>query len=382
MTSTATDENGLFELDLTRAATDEEIMAIKANHRPATEEKPPNGWPEFVELVLGGPPLEIAGRVIDHEGKPVPKLRMWIDDPSPFGLVGRMPMYAENVMAGAPVPPLATESVAFLPKEDGDDYWDYTTRPGPPSAFWNWIETDGNGRFVMPGLEDRHYRLRMMHDETLAAHSTEPIRAGRDDVTVQLPKPKLHRRLKGRVVTEAGIPIAGARVRLSRTAFDRRSRVFGGTTYVGLVQPRESVMSDEDGRFAFEDVPKVGAKSDGVLGPHRSRFPPAHRRRGPEGPRDHRRGPLPRRRAPRTAHEPRSAARIGFADRDGERLDVLVIRDGSFNAYTSVPLVDGRSGVVSVSSTAGELLLLDTDEELVEGMPITLVPGEVTVLQP
>src|SRR6185436_1931205 len=71
LTSTVTDESGEFALDLSRAATADAVTAVKTGFRPARMERPQEaqgdrtGWPDFVELRLGGPPLSIRGRVVD-----------------------------------------------------------------------------------------------------------------------------------------------------------------------------------------------------------------------------------------------------------------------------------------------------------------------------
>jgi hypothetical protein len=71
---------------------------------------------------------------------------------------------------------------------------------------------------------------------------------------------------------------------------------------------------------------------------------------------------------------------FGFEDEDGESVDVMIFRQGTTNAYTSMPLAEGRSAVVSVSSKARTLVLFK-NESAVARIPLDLVPDEVNVVR-
>jgi hypothetical protein len=71
---------------------------------------------------------------------------------------------------------------------------------------------------------------------------------------------------------------------------------------------------------------------------------------------------------------------IQAADGEGKRLDLLVLTEGSTNAYTGIELVGGRSGIVSVSERARELRFLK-DGAVVETKPLDLVPGDVNRIE-
>ena len=71
---------------------------------------------------------------------------------------------------------------------------------------------------------------------------------------------------------------------------------------------------------------------------------------------------------------------ISVADEDGAGLDILVLTEGSTNAWTGVPLVQGRSGVVSVSSRARTLKLFK-DGALAETRALDLLPGDVNRIE-
>lgn len=383
LTSTLTGPNGEFAIEFARAVTADRLTAVKAGFRPAEFDRPEDptatttGWPDYVELRLGAPSLSISGRVVDAAGKPRPGLRLWIADPTSFGVIGRVPVQLENLMAGAAVPPAIVASEPDPGDSDGDNFMDQFMHAGPSTAFWSWVATDADGRFEIQGLDERRYKLRAMDDATLVVFTSEPIRAGSQDVKIEWPEPALFPRVAGRVVGSRGRPIAGVTLALRREAFGLRTRVFGGTAQYGVIQPRESTTTDVDGRFEFKDVPRDGIaldlSADGIV-------PSEHRLEGEASPASlelvvHTRCRLEVRLEPPLGR----ADRIALRDADGAGLDVLMITQGSVNAYTDAALIDGRSGVVSVSSAARTLVLMK-GKEVVETHPIDLAPDEINVL--
>jgi protocatechuate 3,4-dioxygenase beta subunit len=384
LTSTLSGADGEFAIHLARAITADRMTAVKLGFRPAILDRPQDatatddGWPDFVELRLGGPALSITGRVVDSHGKPRPKLRLWIADPTAFGNIGRVPVQLENLMAGARVPP---EIVATEPPpdaEDGDNFNDNFMNTGPSTAFWTWVATDDEGRFEISGLDDRRYQLRMMDDATLSLFTSAPISAGSRDVKIEMPEMPVYSRVAGCVLSPRGKPIAGVQMTLRREAFGLRTRVFGGTAQYGMIQRREATTSDAQGRFEFKDVPREGVaielRADGIV-PHEVSLDGASQPENLELVVNSR-CRLEVRLKPPLARADRMAVR----DADGGYLDVMLITQGSVNAYTDIALVEGRSGVVSVSSAARTLLLLD-GEKVVETHAIDLSPDEINVLE-
>ncbi|MEO6710422.1 MAG: carboxypeptidase-like regulatory domain-containing protein, partial [Planctomycetota bacterium] len=375
LASTTSDAEGKFGITLARAVSSDRITAIKAGFLPGSVERPraprenDSGWPELVEVRLPGSALSLAGIVVDSEDRPLRGVRVWIADPTAIGAIGKMPAFAENLMVGAPVPPQALESEARAPAADGDNFNDYYMPVTPSSAFWHWVLSDEQGHFEIGGLAERRYRLRLMDPKTLFATTTEEFRAGDGSVRVEMPAADFIPKLSGRVLDDHGEAIRGVEVELTAEAVGVRSRVFGGRVYVTVRAPRETAISDLDGHFEFEDVPRAGMQitlSSEQIVPLEldvaSLANPAgcaievHTRCSLEV---------------LVSSKDVLADEVGVRDGDGKPIDLMVIARGSTNAYTSMPLVDGRSGVFSTSSAARTIVLLK-DGEVVRSSPIRL----------
>ena len=68
-------------------------------------------------------------------------------------------------------------------------------------------------------------------------------------------------------------------------------------------------------------------------------------------------------------------------DASGERLSLSIIRGDNDSTADTVPLIEGRSPVVAVAEDGTTLVLLLDDSE-VERHPLTLTPGELSVVRP
>jgi len=379
LASVVSDERGAFELDLKRAVTTDTLVALKAGFLPARMERPTEpsagstGWPDEVTLTLPGPALAIRGVVLDHDGKPVAGARLWPHDPTPSAPIGQMPTFFEPQMAGAQVPTSALESVADLPDEDGDNFYDHYTNNQSPTPLWSCVTSDAGGRFELPGLDQRRYKLDVAAAESLEIFTSDSLAAGDGQAVIRLPAPDLWERVEGRVVAESGEPVADVEVRLWRPMVDVRARVFGGQSQVVVLQNGAQVTTDAEGRFHLERVPKAGAqvsvRGDSIV-------------------------PLSLAVTGATLEIPvevrchmevvlRALGKfdsIEVADGEGQRLDILVLTEGSVNAWSGVALTDGKSGVISVSSRARELRLFK-GKTLVETRPLDLVPGDVNRIE-
>jgi hypothetical protein len=361
------------------------IVALKPGMLPARMERPKEpregetGWPSVIELVLGGPPLSIRGRVVDPKGTPCSGMRVWIADPTPFGVIGRAPFSQEGLLSGMSVPPQALATEPRANAEDGDSFWDWVSHDVPSTAFWPWVVTDDEGRFELGGLADRKYEIVVFDAHTLARHRSSPIQAGDRTAEITVPPAPTWPVVSGVVRSDAGTPIAGVRVELGTEAFGVRSRVFGGRALFSMLQARETTTTDEHGRFEFEDVPKCGIRldlaSDDIV-------PTSRDLRDDEDAAEIDVRVFTRCRVQVELRPPLARAdAIGFADAEGKGLDVLVISTNHVNAYTTVELTDGRSQVVAVSSAA-RFLVLQKDGEVVERVPIQLTADGVNRLTP
>ncbi len=388
LTSALSGPEGDFAIDLARAVTSERLCAVAAGFRPALLERPgepgtradgapDSGWPDFVVLALTEPALALRGVVLDHEGTPRAGVKVWVDDPTPFAPIGMMPTTLEGLASGAPIPPQALESEANLPATDGDSSWDWTAPARSSSALWSWVQTDGEGRFDLGGLCARPYRLCALDADALRITRTPPLDPAAGEVTIRLEPPERAERLAGRVVTERGDPVPGARLSLWLPVVERGARIRGGRALVVLQQPGPRARTDAEGRFELRDVPSRGLRID-VAGddvvPETITLAEKDDLRRLElvvSVRCHLQVVL--------GEDRGRADAIEVTTEDGQPLDLLVISHESVNAYTSVPLVNGTTGVVSTSSRARRLRLL-LGEQVVEEHPIELYPGELNRL--
>jgi hypothetical protein len=380
LASVPTDTRGEFAIDVARAVTTDRIVAVKAGWRPGIVERTrephgeDTGWPALVEVVLPGPVLAIRGRVVDPDGKPVVGLRVSIAEPTAIGAIGMMPAHAEFLAAGDPIPSLALESESRLPAEDGDRFHDLYMRVGPSTAFFHYVVTKSDGEFELGGLDDRRYRLRLQDPATCTYSTTGEIRAGVEPERIVWESPRLWDRVSGTVVDDSDRPVAGARVLLVREAFGVRSRVFGGRVYVTLRDPREEVGTDENGRFEFRGVPVEGmavqVRGENVVP---DEFPLA-KTGAPDAVKlsVHQRCSF----EVVVASPGVSGDAIELRDADGAEVDILRMDSESTNATTSAAITEGRTGVLSASSAARVLRLLNGGI-LVKSVPLRLQSGGV-----
>lgn len=377
-----TDAAGEFRIDLRRAATSETLRAVKPGYRPAVLERPfderpgVGGWPARVEVVLAEGTLGISGRVLRDDGEPVANARVSLADATPFGVIGMMPVSLEALAGGAAVPPEAIESARQLPDEDGSRSWTYRNRPPAlPTAIWSFVRTDAEGRFEIEGLCARTYRLKVLDEATLLQVTSEPIDSGAQGVVIEVPSAVRWPIVSGRVVGPDGRGVAQVGLTLHVEAHRATSRVWGGTVSVAMVQPRESILTDAEGLFELRDVPAGELSLEvegGAVVPTEFALHAVSDPRKVEIPVDLRCG------LEVVVVDPADRAdALGALDGDGRPIDLLRIRDLSVTAMTDLPLVDGRSGVVSVSSRARTLVLSKGGVEVAR-VPVRLSASETT----
>lgn len=241
---------------------------------------------------------------------------------------------------------------------------------GEPMA----IETDREGRFVLGGLLEREYAVRVWDPETLVSVDGGPARPGAE-LELVVSADALAARVLGRVISRRGMPVAGAAIVLSlpTEATDAPSSVSAATSSMVSVAVGRS---GADGSFELRDVPRrvtlLGATD-------------------------------PRIRARSVELEPLDLTREVLLEVDFElRLRVEPRVAGEFDAFRLLdrggkPLaVEGdlhhvifldteiraRAGVFPLCTTTEEaeaISLLSGGEEL-RRVPLALRPGEINVL--
>ena len=115
---------------------------------------------ELMVVQLGPAPLSISGRVVDPDGQALEGVLVWVQDPTPFGRLD----YAQGV------------EMALI---------DITAEEEMRGGFnTRGVYTDEAGRFELPGLFDRPYRVQVMDSGFTLQNAT--IRSGWDRAASRL----------------------------------------------------------------------------------------------------------------------------------------------------------------------------------------------------
>ena len=205
-----------------------ELRAVKAGQLPARHRLPAfeeleRSPPAPIRLRLGGEPLAIRGRVLDHDGAPIAGVEVEVTTLTPFG-------QRHNPLERGG----ATWLLSFEPLMNGHD------ELGEP------VSTAEDGTFELRGLLERDYDVFVHDARTLRRAAVKDVHAGARDVEVRLPAAKELKRVAGRVVGKNGDPVAGVDVRAGFHVPDS----FARTT--------KAARTDEQGRFAFDALSAEG----------------------------------------------------------------------------------------------------------------------------
>jgi RNA polymerase sigma-70 factor (ECF subfamily) len=196
------------------------VAASALGHRRAVLERGANGFPTFVLLTLGPPPLSIEGRVVDENGKGLQGIMVWPNDPTLL-CSAREKLVVEGVACGNP-----TEAELRARFERGEFKGMEPRQVGRtvPTAGGAWVSTGADGSFKLGGLEDRPYRLRALDYETVLMTERSGIPAGTRGVQLVLDQSQLFTEVKGVVMARRdGTPVPGrARIGADRHAESRR----------------------------------------------------------------------------------------------------------------------------------------------------------------
>lgn len=364
---TSTDTDGSFRIDLDDAESPNgmatrmgfeplRVVAVKAGHLPALLElarDPSTGQavlPSSLVLRLGGPPLEIVGRVVDPSGAPVTGAAVWERDATvlEFGREGGRSI--EAVLAGR-------------------------------ETNWEPTSTDDDGRFVLSGLVDADYVVAAHDPDTLLRVERE-VRAGSMSVTLVMDSSQLWRRVAGKVVDRTGRPVPGVRLHPMTDAFFMRyqGRVVS-TNHAG--QPRGTV-SGEEGRFELANMPRepVYLRIDGedVISGDYGRSVEGGIAALSDG-RVEELEVVVRLRVHMQAHlaDPSEADTLRVLTAEGVPIVINQIQAGSRREHEVMPLVDGRSEVLTVDDSSATLVLQREGKE-VRRVPLALQRGQLNRL--
>jgi protocatechuate 3,4-dioxygenase beta subunit len=354
---TRSDEWGAFRIEYRREDLPERgarLYAAKPGYR--TKEIPGfgSGLEEHVEMVIrfDGPALCISGTLLDAEGTPIQ---------------GSVVMpWGEEYLDLANL--LTAEDMAVAGDQAGPgDIERWTVPPGSRA----YSRTNAKGAFLVGGLNDRTYRLRIFHRELGIAMTTAPIRAGTRNVKIRIPA-DAYRVVSGFVLDRHGEPIPEAEVRISFRRWENSEDNYWD-------DHMKSTRTDEDGSFKLAKVFRLDTLFLNVNGekicPFKKRFEPEDCTEGITL--------IVERRCYFKVElsDPLLAQSFRLLDQNGERLEITEhTGTGGTRSFrkTPFPLRAGKSEVVSASSRACTLQLLGKKEVQ---MPVRLNPGEITVLR-
>lgn len=377
------DDNGAFALEIPKEGAKTPWIAVKEGHQPAIQDasaavqsgRADGG--EFVVLQLGPAPLSISGRVVDDEDRPQAGFQVFVADPTFFGAFDEVPTHVEGMLAGAAVRADLEKLMANAPAgSQPEDLLKDTS-----SVFWTFVKTDADGRFKIEGLLDRAYRVAALDPSTLLRVETEPISAGRSGVSIRLPKSPYLENVRGRVMTNAGQPVAGVTLSPNHDVMtvqidEHSSSAFGIDS--------KPVVTDAEGRFSFAKLPreKVYLKitSDGILPLEWGRKDAGGIEAAAHGKLDE----IVIRVTMRYHFQVEIAAELGdeirVVDGDGHAVLINVFEGNTSMLVATMQLVSGRSKVLVVGEEARTLVLLKENKE-VRRVPLALVQGELNVVR-
>jgi len=338
-----------------RAADPIELVAVSENQLPTRVAFASPGdlrhraASETFDLVLGNDPLRISGRVVDTAGDPLPSARVRLDE-EPFGTV---------TVKSTGKPPRMYQTVEAIARGEPNS----GAEPGKDDDV-----------FSIGGLQEGKYRLVVRSIDPPAVCVLEHVQAGTSDlvVVVDTGGPKL--RVAGRVVDSAGKGIVGMSVNADLDV----------GADVGPLTSR-SVSTDSTGAFELTRLRGRVAQVFADLGPRRIGVDVK-----PGDPLDDIRIVVPFERA----------IQVDFTSKPGFATDFLVrnargtvglssswtiaaqtVTTKSERLAASLPILDGRSDVVTVDEDELTLVLLRQGQEVAR-VPIVFAKEGVTIIRP
>jgi RNA polymerase sigma-70 factor (ECF subfamily) len=386
---TSTDEFGNFALKIPSVGVKSPIVAIAQGHLPASEPLSPDvqsgveGASEFIVLHLGPPALSIAGRVVDADQHPQAGMKVWIGDTTFFGSLDELPASVEGLLAGAATRTDIERMMRDSPGREPEELLHET-----PTVFWAFVKTDGDGRFKLDGLLDREYQLIALDSTTLLRVETEPIRAGRKDVLVSLPRDAYHAHVAGRVVSRDGKPVAGVRVTPKLVTVVVHPSPNSTTSFD---VDAKATTTDAEGRFSFAKLPRehvfLRVEGENIL-PFDYGCGPGGVTRPIESVSSRKLDDLLLTVALRyhmqielAAERADLADTVSALDENGATIDINVFAGNSQMSSSNFELHGGRSPVVVVSEDAKTLVFMKSNHEVLR-VPLALTLGQVNIVRP
>ena len=362
--SRITDEHGEFLFDPDVASTVDEIIAVAPGYvavrawsaQAEPDESARNEWPDFVWLTLEDESLALEGIVVDDLGEPLAGVRIWVDDPTPFGLIEGNPVPIENLLSER----LSTDELMELGAQLDQ----------VPNSFWSWSKTDADGKFHIEGLLDRTYRIGILHRATMTIVRIDGVEAGSRSERFELPIHNDTTPITGRLVDAEGDPVPNASVTVQVQTYAQ-----GHTTW-SMNGPE--ARSDDRGVFTIAAVPRTANLLVSAEG-----YVSLHRELTPDDDTDTLELTLQRERG--RAHlqivldDPAFADYAALYDANGDRVHLTLIRGGARSSFLRAHLTEGRSYVLLVDAGQYELVYYRDDEE-VERRLETFTPGDHVVL--
>lgn len=176
-------------------------------------------------LTLGAQPLTLTGRVVDHEGRPLDDIPVWIQQGTLLSLGPTGTVVLEDMMTG------------------------YQGRG------WRTVQSDDSGAFAIDGLDDRPYRVATHDPLTLLGSVSDPHHPSDGPLELVVDLNGLWKRVAGRVVDRKGRPLADVKVIPSSDAFT----IGLGGRVVGTRHARADrfARTDDEGRFELDNIPKT-----------------------------------------------------------------------------------------------------------------------------
>ena len=331
--------DGAFEVSGSHGEGNGKLIAIKQGYQPGYVNDLDS--PDTPVIVyLGEEAKTIAGRVVNHEGEPLPGITVWIGELTAFE-----DECIEEVIRGAGV--------------------------GTRGAV-----TNSAGEFELAGLLDREYVLRALDPYGLYASRTPSVRGGDQDVELVLNCSKEVTKVAGVVRSSSGEPMRGVHITPFRDM---------GSSWTDVPNPPgggwSSAISDAEGRFELEPIACFGAHLDvqpSLFSRHEHFDLDMFEDKG----------------AIEIilpvlcllqidlSHQPEFANRAATLDAQGESVEMLILESDPDADSESVDITNGKSNVIRVSDRAITLVLYDSKDNEVFRQDLHLDPKRLTVVRP